>query len=749
MAGQRWSRLIRRSGALVLLLAMVVPVVAVAAAAPADAATAPVRAFQDTRGSTFADDTVWIAERGITLGCDPSGTRFCPDTSVTRGQMAAFLVRALDLTARSGLRFADVPTSSVFVTDIDALATEGITRGCASGGFCPAAPVTRAQMAAFLVRALELRGGSGITFRDVPADSVFAADIDALAAAGVTLGCSKGAFCPAAPVTRGQMAAFLRRALDGRSPVVPPAVSTPPASKPDPSVSEPTPVKPVAPEPEPTPVAPEPEPTPVAPEPEPTPVAPEPEPTPVAPEPAPPAGVAPRIEIGDTWRWRYEDTAPPADWFAVDFSDAGWAAGASPLGFGAGDLRTDMGRTDTAGERPLSAQFRHTFTVADPTTVPQLELTVPADDGVHVRVNGVEVARVNLGKGTVHSGTYATAAPRSEAARDAATTYEVPRSSLRAGRNVVAVSTHLNWRRSPDMRFELSLAPAAGDTPPAAAPQPPVTSDGYRVYWSDEFDGSSVDPAWRRYHNTYGDGNKELQCYTPDNVKVGGGTVRIEARRESVRCPVGTNLDRDYTSGFLGTRDTGNYFPRYARYEIRAKLPHAQGLWPAFWLRHRNGASTAEVDIMEYFHSQDPGRYTATLHLDGRFNLSKKALFFETPTANPGWNTYAVDIEPDPAGVRFTFRLNGAAIHSYVDTQHRWTSAPADGTWDMALNLAIGGNWTGHPDGTLGYLDLLGRCSLWGPQAGSAPDNCSTTGIRRAQFPEALEVDYVRVYTKP
>jgi beta-glucanase (GH16 family) len=273
-------------------------------------------------------------------------------------------------------------------------------------------------------------------------------------------------------------------------------------------------------------------------------------------------------------------------------------------------------------------------------------------------------------------------------------------------------------------------------------------ADGLRLVWADEFERDSPDPeTWRLYHNTYGDGGRELQCYTPDNVDVADGTMRIEARREAVRCPVGTNLDRDFTSGFLGTRERGVYFPRFGRFEIRAKLPHAQGMFPAFWLRHRDGSSTAEVDIMEYFHSQDPGRTTATLHLDGRYNLSKRVVAVESPDTSPAWHTWAVDIEPVDDGVQFTFLFDGQPYHTYVDSQAEWAKRhPGEHLWDIAVNLAVGGNWTGHPDAPLGYLDLLDRCSKWGVDAGTPPDNCNTDGINRAVFPEVFEVDYVRVY---
>ena len=111
-------------------------------------------AFVDDDDSIFEADIDWLAARGITRGCDPpANERFCPDDVVTRGQMAAFLVRALGLEPAPD-RFGDVE-GSVFAADIGALAGAGITRGCdppANQRFCPDQPVTRAQMAAFLHR---------------------------------------------------------------------------------------------------------------------------------------------------------------------------------------------------------------------------------------------------------------------------------------------------------------------------------------------------------------------------------------------------------------------------------------------------------------------------------------------------------------------------------------------------------------------------------------------------------------------
>ena len=123
---------------------------------PPDPKLECVESFDDDNGHTFEKDINCIASAGITRGCNPpANTRFCPDARVTRGQMAAFLARALDLAA-SGESFIDAQ-GHTFEKDIAALAGAGITRGCnppVNDRFCPDQPVTRGQMAAFLNRAL-------------------------------------------------------------------------------------------------------------------------------------------------------------------------------------------------------------------------------------------------------------------------------------------------------------------------------------------------------------------------------------------------------------------------------------------------------------------------------------------------------------------------------------------------------------------------------------------------------------------
>lgn len=121
-------------------------------------ASSPAGVFFDDDGSVFEADIAWLARSGITMGCGPG--RFCPDQKVTRGQMAAFLyrgLRSLVPATASPPGFTDV-SASPFKGDIAWLASSGITRGCnppSNTRFCPDASVTRGQMAAFLHRALD------------------------------------------------------------------------------------------------------------------------------------------------------------------------------------------------------------------------------------------------------------------------------------------------------------------------------------------------------------------------------------------------------------------------------------------------------------------------------------------------------------------------------------------------------------------------------------------------------------------
>lgn len=177
--------------------------------------------------SIFADvpSTHWAAawiERlylnGLTGGCATSPSLlYCPTGNVTRAQMAVFLERGMH-----GLAFTPPDVASTFNDTsghwaedwIEALKNDGVTGGCGNGNFCPNEPVTRAEMAVFLLTAENGAGylppdATGGVFNDVPSDHWAAAWIEQLFAEGITGGCGGGRFCPEDAVIRAQMAVFL------------------------------------------------------------------------------------------------------------------------------------------------------------------------------------------------------------------------------------------------------------------------------------------------------------------------------------------------------------------------------------------------------------------------------------------------------------------------------------------------------------------------------------------------------------
>ncbi|HPC82278.1 MAG TPA: M14 family zinc carboxypeptidase [Thermoanaerobaculaceae bacterium] len=158
-----------------------------------------------------------LFHNGITAGC--SETSYCPTAPLSRAEMAVLLLVARHGPGyapppATGTLFADVPADHWAARFIEALAAEGITAGCGAGLYCPDNPISRAEMAVFLLVAEHGTGWgppapSGTLFADVPADYWAAAFIEALVAEGITGGCAPGLYCPASPVTRAEMAVFL------------------------------------------------------------------------------------------------------------------------------------------------------------------------------------------------------------------------------------------------------------------------------------------------------------------------------------------------------------------------------------------------------------------------------------------------------------------------------------------------------------------------------------------------------------
>lgn len=162
-----------------------------------------------------------LADYKITVGCDTD--KYCPSNPVTRAQMAVFIERGINggdfqPPPPTGTVFPDVGAGNFAAAFIEQFYRDGITGGCGNSMYCPDDSVTRAQMAVFLLRA---KFGadhappppSGI-FTDVPVDHWAAAWIEELADENITSGCGEGIYCPEDPVTRDQMAVFILRTFN-------------------------------------------------------------------------------------------------------------------------------------------------------------------------------------------------------------------------------------------------------------------------------------------------------------------------------------------------------------------------------------------------------------------------------------------------------------------------------------------------------------------------------------------------------
>ena len=193
-------------------------------ATPGTAGCTPHSPFADVFDTDYYAPFVYrLYDLGISTGCG-SGN-FCPDSNVTRAEMAVFILRTIHggmyvpPAVGTDTGFADVPITYWAAAWIKQLAAEGITGGCGGGNYCPDSDVTRAEMSVFLLRmehgvAYAPPAATGLVFLDVPASAFAAAWIEQLSMEGITGGCGGGNFCPSSPVTRAQMAIFLIRTLE-------------------------------------------------------------------------------------------------------------------------------------------------------------------------------------------------------------------------------------------------------------------------------------------------------------------------------------------------------------------------------------------------------------------------------------------------------------------------------------------------------------------------------------------------------
>jgi beta-glucanase (GH16 family) len=252
-------------------------------------------------------------------------------------------------------------------------------------------------------------------------------------------------------------------------------------------------------------------------------------------------------------------------------------------------------------------------------------------------------------------------------------------------------------------------------------PLPDRPTGAWRLVWSDEFEGpAGTRPDAARWTfdvgtgvNGWGNAQLEYDTDRPQNVSLdGSGNLAITARRESFG-------GREYTSARIKTQ--GLLARAYGRFEARIRLPAGQGIWPAFWML---GASfpavgwpaCGEIDVMEY-RGQEPSRVAATVHGPSYSGGGGIGRAYDLPGGarfDQGFHVFAVEWDPG----WLVFSVDGVEFHTVTPL-----SLPVEDDWVfdapffLLLNVAVGGNYVGPPDG-------------------------STT------FPQTMLVDWVRVYER-
>ncbi len=235
-----------------------------------------------------------------------------------------------------------------------------------------------------------------------------------------------------------------------------------------------------------------------------------------------------------------------------------------------------------------------------------------------------------------------------------------------------------------------------------------LTAQCESLIWADEFDGAGLDSTrWNIEVNDYGGGNNELQYYTDrqENVKVQDGKLVITALKENY-------LTREYTSARINSKYKGDW--KYGRIEAMIRLPEGQGMWPAFWMLpteqvYGGWPNSGEIDIMELV-GHEPSTVHGTLHYGPPRQFTGGSYTLPSGKFSDDFHVFSIQWNPDS----INWFVDGILYSTKnADSVTQWL--PFREKFHVILNLAVGGNWPGSPDGT-------------------------------TVFPQTMEVEYVRVY---
>jgi beta-glucanase (GH16 family) len=236
----------------------------------------------------------------------------------------------------------------------------------------------------------------------------------------------------------------------------------------------------------------------------------------------------------------------------------------------------------------------------------------------------------------------------------------------------------------------------------------------HKLVWSDEFNykGLPDTTKWSYDVGGHGWGNNELQYYTkarPENARVEKGNLIIEARKEEFQ-------RKNYTSARLVSKNKGDW--KYGRIEVRARIPHGKGIWPAIWMlptdwKYGGWPHSGEIDIMEFV-GHMPDSVFGSIHT-GAFNHAihtqkTKGLYFKDLA--DAFHNYSIEWKED----KIKFLVDGKEYLEFKNDGGGSEHWPFDQAFHVILNIAYGGNWGGQH------------------------------GVDDSILPQQMLVDYVRVY---
>ena len=249
--------------------------------------------------------------------------------------------------------------------------------------------------------------------------------------------------------------------------------------------------------------------------------------------------------------------------------------------------------------------------------------------------------------------------------------------------------------------------------------QPFGHDGGFELVFRDEFDKPTLNLDrwttcfWWDDNGCTNLASNELEWYLPSNVHIEDGALILTARRESAIGFEGREFP--YTSGIV---TTGRYYaedPGETRFEategyfeMRAKLPSGQGLWPAFWMLPSSLHDKPEIDIMELLGHRPDMLELHFQYEDGAGNPSNIGRHLRTNDLTLDWHVFAAEWSSE----QIVWYLDGVEMWRYTDQRFI-----PDVPMYLLINLAVGGDWPGDPDET-------------------------------TEFPATMKVDYVRAWVR-